>query len=232
MICVAIFEPDTSRMADIRKWLTKYTVQNNCELELLRFEERNPIEKVEKYAKAIQIALISLDNVRGEEIGKALYRENQDCRICYYREMPCDLQPLLSSRPIEFYLWKDGEEMFLQKFGQIYEEVTNSQTLFCYETKSRSYLIPKQNILYFQSDLRYVNIRLLQGESPRILSKLSDIEKLAGSTFVRIHKSYLVNLKYVLWLDKKSHMVQMADGEQLPISDAQYDMACKRISGR
>lgn len=230
MICVAILESDPKRMETLRQWLITYTVQSDCELELLRFTDKNPTSKLEKYVKQVQIALISLDNELGEELGKQLYEKNPDCRICYYRQMPCELQPLLLSRPIGFYLWQDGKENFLCKFNEIYEEVLLSQTTFRYETKSRIYLLPKRNILYFQSDLRYVDICLLQGDNPRILAKLSEVEILAGEMFVRIHKSYLVNAGYVLWMDKKNHMVQLINGEQLPVSDAQYDKVCEKFS--
>ncbi len=229
MICVAIAEPEPERMDTLRKWLVRFAVQSNCELELLRFTDKNPASKLEKYAGQIQIALVSLDNDPGGEMGKDLYGKNPDCRICYYRESLCELEPLLSSRPIGFYLWKDGEEAFLHRFREIYEEVILSRDTFRYETKSRMYLLPKRNILYFRSDLRYVDIRLLQGDNPRILAKLSEVEPLAGELFIRIHKSYLVNTGYVLWMDRKNHMVQMANGEQLPVSEAQYDRVCGKF---
>lgn len=35
MICLAVFEPDPLRKALIKEWLVRYTVQRNCEMELL-----------------------------------------------------------------------------------------------------------------------------------------------------------------------------------------------------
>lgn len=229
MICIAVLEPDVKRQKILRDWLVRFTVQRNCELELLRFTDENPIAKLQAYTKQIQIALISLDNEHGEEIGKYLYEQNQDCRICYYREKPCALEALLLTRPIGFYLWHGAQERFLQKFNEIYEEVLFAQATFRYETKSRMYLLPKQNILYFQSDLRYVNICLIHGDNPRVPAKLSEVEQFVGDGFVRIHKSYLVNSKHVLWMDKKNHIVFLSNGEQLPVSDAQYETACEKL---
>lgn len=229
MICLAVFEADPSRKATIKDWLVRYTVQQNCEMELLWFVDDDPAPKMEKHAERIQIALISLDSEKGFEIGQALYEKNPDCRILYYRSAECDLVPLLSSRPVSFYLWQNGREVFLEKLDKVYNDVLLSQTTFRYETKNKLYLLPKRNILYFQSDLRYVNIRLLHGEHPRILAKLSEIEQLAGDFFVRIHKSYLVNPRHVLWMDKKNHLVLLTNGEQLPVSDAQYEKACEKL---
>lgn len=229
MICLAVFETDPERKSVIKEWLVRYTIQQNCEMELLWFTDQAPIPKMEKYAQSIQIALIGLDAEDGFAVGQALYDNNPDSRILYYRTSGCDLEPLLSSRPISFYLWENGQEAFLKKLDAVYQEVLLAQTTFRYETKNKLYLLPKRNILYFQSDLRYVNICLLGGEPPRILAKLSRIEQLAGDFFVRIHKSYLVNPKHVLWMDKKSRTVLLSNGEQLPVSEAQYEKACEKL---
>lgn len=229
MICLAVLEPNPSRKAAMKDWLVRYTVQRNCEMELLWFTDQNPIPKTEKYAERIQIALIGLDSENGSKIGQALYEKNPDCRILYYRTSRCDLEPLLPTRPVSFYLWENGREVFMEKLDKVYNDVLLTQTTFRYETKNKMYLLPKRNILYFQSDLRYVNICLLHGEHPRILAKLSEIEQLAGDFFVRIHKSYLVNPKHVLWMDKKNHLVLLTNGEQLPVSDAQYEKTCEKF---
>lgn len=228
MICLAIFESSPVKRKLIREWLVLYTLQQNCELEINWIGE-DGLSKLEKYVNRMQIALISLDSEKGEACARELYDKNPDCRIMYYRSETCSLVPLLDTRPISFLLWSKGMDSFMDKFDAVYHEVLLSQTTFRYETKSKMYLIPKRNILYFQSDLRYVNICLLQGENPRILAKLSEVEQFAGDGFVRIHKSYLVNPKYVLWMDKKNHSVILSNGEQLPVSDAQYEKACEKL---
>ena len=229
MICLAVFEPDQTRKATVKEWLVRYAVRKNCEMELLWFVEQDPVPKIERHAEAIQIALVDLDFEKGAAAGTALYEKNPDCRILYYRSSPCDLEPLLCSRPISFCLWEAGREAFLEKLDRVYTEVTLAQATFRYETKCRMYLLPKRNILYFQSDLRYVNICLSGGESPRILAKLSQIESLAGPFFLRIHKSYLVNSGHILWMDKKNRTVLLSNGEQLPVSEAQYEKVCAAL---
>ena len=229
MICLAVFEPDTERKATIKELLVRYTIQRNIEMELLWFAADNPVPKIEKYAEHIQIALVSLEYSKGTEAGQCLYQRNPDCRILYYRASECDLEPLLPTRPIGFYLWENSGETFLIKLDNACNDVLMLQTTFRYETKSKMYLILKRNILYFQSDLRYINVCTIHGDNPRIFAKLSQIESCAGSLFVRIHKSYLVNLKHILWIDKKTHLVLLTNGEQLPVSAAQYEQVCERL---
>ena len=176
MICLSVFENNPERRKKIREWIVSYTVKQNCELEMLWIVDGKASSQIEKYASKMQIAMISLDVENGEDCGKVLYEKNPDCRILYYRGEPCVLLPLLSSRPISFFLWPDGKNAFLEKFDVIYKEVVFAQTTFQYETKSRMYLLAKRNILYFQSDLRYVDIHMVHGENPRILAKLNELE--------------------------------------------------------
>lgn len=229
MICLSVIESNPERRKIIREWIVSYTVKQNCELEILWIVEDDPTAKIEKYASKMQIAMIDLDSELGADCGRVLYGKNPDCRILYYRSELCALELLLSSRPISFFLWKKGKDSFLETFDEVYKEVLFALTTFRFETKSRMYLLAKRNILYFQSDLRYVDIHMIYGENPRILAKLTEVEPRAGDAFVRIHKSFLVNTKYILWLDKKKHMVLLSNGEQLPVSDAQYEGVCKKL---
>ena len=229
MMCLAVIDSNSEHRNIIRNWIIKYTVQQNCEIETLWIIDQDPIEKIAKYAVRFQMVLINLDLNIGEECGRVLYENNPDCRILYYSERDYALYPVLSTRPIGYMFWNDGEKEFIQKFDEIYKEVMFSISSFRYETRSTIHLFFKRNILYFQSDLRYVNICLIKGESPRILAKLSDIEKHAGEGFIRIHKSFVVNIKHVIGVDKKNHSVLMSNREILPISDSQYEEVCETL---
>lgn len=231
MMHLAIIERDPVRMETIREWLLDYSRKQNCYFDAIKVSVANPADIIGKYVAQLQIALIDLDNDGGEKCGDTLYKMNPDCRILYYRSEPCSLVPLLSSRPISFFLWPKGRNAFLERFDAVCKEVAFAQTTFRYETKSRIYLLAKRNILYFQSDLRYIDIHMQHDENPRILAKLNEIEAIAGDVFVRIHKSFLVNAKHILWLDKKNHQILISNGEQLPISDAQYDNVCVKLRG-
>lgn len=198
-------------------------------MDILWFTDSVSLNNLDKYSGKLHLALISLDSEFGLKAGKELYCQNPDCRICYYRTNPCKLEPLLSSRPICFYLWEQGEKAFKIKFEQIIDEISSAKDIFHYETKGDLYLIPFRNILYLQSDLKYVNIYTINHNDGRFFSKLSQIEEKLSSSFVRIHKSYIVNEMYVECVDKKTHTVQLSNGENMPISNAQYEQVINRF---
>lgn len=87
-------------------------------------------------------------------------------------------------------------------------------------------LVKPREIRYVESRLRILYIH----ESSRILEiygNLGDIAKLLPHSFVRCHKSYLVNLDYVSSLD--SHDFVLTNGEKIPVSQRRHTFVRKAM---
>ena len=128
MICAAVFETDERVRELLREWTVEYLIRENRELNLLWFTQNVTEQKLEKYAKRISFALISLDRDAGRRAGELLYRLNPECRIAYYRWEPCALEPLLPTRPAAFFLRKDdrGKEELQKILDRILEELSRA----------------------------------------------------------------------------------------------------------
>lgn len=229
MICAAVFEQKQENRELLREWIVRYLIRTNREMDFLWFTQKVTGEKLEKYAKKIDFAMISLENEAGIEAGRLLYRLNPECRICYYHSAVCDLEPLLPTRPIAFFLQRCGETAFRQILDSLLEELAGARDVFFYEGRKGMYSIPLAHILYLQSDLKYVLVHVDAEEDVRFFSQLSQVEDRLDSRFVRIHKSYIVNSEYVEFVDKKRHLVRLSNEETLPISDAQYGGAVEML---
>ena len=77
--------------------------------------------------------------------------------------------------------------------------------------------IPVENIMYCISENKQITMTLHTGEHIRFRGKLSDTaNKLPDTTFIQIHKSYLINLNYIS--EYSADKVKMTDGTVLGIS--------------
>lgn len=80
------------------------------------------------------------------------------------------------------------------------------------------------DILYFTSEGRRIHLVLANtSKSDFFYCKLDDVEAILDkidNTFIRIHKSYLVNSKYIAGYDRKQ--LQLITGEYLSISNHAY----------
>ena len=81
-------------------------------------------------------------------------------------------------------------------------------------------------ILYFESYNRNINVNLVSGEMFQTKRKISDLEReLRSRNFVRIHKSYLINVAYIRKLTTKTVTIGK-DGHEvvLDVSRKQKDL--------
>lgn len=222
MICAAVFETDEGRQVILRNCLTKYLFEKSIDLDLYWFTDRQAVRKLETYAEVFCLAFVSLDEAEGVAFGMKLSRQNPACRIFYYKAPPCDLELLLPSRPAGFVSWPFGQAAFNEVMNRLILEIEEATDFFRFAARQEIYHIPVYHILYLESDLKHVLVHCRKGEDIRLTTKLSEAETRLGLSFVRIHKSYIVNRMYVYKIDKKEHICQMENGERLPISEAQY----------
>lgn len=222
MITIAVFDSDPANRETVRKTLVSYTMRQFTDIDVLWFFDGFETERIKKYAPLIHIALISLDFKESFQISKNLYRYNEDCRIVFYSAAANDLEPLLRFRPRAYHRTPEKESVLFDKLNEIVSEIKYSSGIFCHENKREILLIPLKSIVYFQSDLKYINIVLTNGKQERIYAKLSDIEPYTDSGFLRIHKSYFVNKRYVRSVSKTEKTVVLKNDCRLPISEANY----------
>jgi|TARA_B110000908_G_scaffold166104_1_gene216646 two-component system LytT family response regulator len=75
-------------------------------------------------------------------------------------------------------------------------------------------------ILYCVADINYTTVHLVEGTSFLVSRTLKKIEELLPEqSFLRTHKSYLVNKAYIKkYLNKDSHFLILSTNEKIPVS--------------
>lgn len=86
--------------------------------------------------------------------------------------------------------------------------------------------IPLKDIMYAEVFDRRIVLHMRSGETIEYYGKISELEKLAGSDFFRIHRAYLINLAYIKSYDHKE--VNISDA-QLPIARGKHPELVKAL---
>lgn len=106
--------------------------------------------------------------------------------------------------------------------GKLVLHMRQDDTIVVDDQNLRKHSVYIRNILYIQGDNHYLLFKVINKSSVdtiRTHGKLKDFEKLlTPNSFVRIHKSYLVNLKYITYINKKSNEVEVTGEISLPLS--------------
>jgi two-component system LytT family response regulator len=92
--------------------------------------------------------------------------------------------------------------------------------------REQVHVIPVEKVDYIEAQDDYIAIHA-EGKSYLKSQRLSDLEqKLDGKAFVRVHRSYIVNvacLQAIEKFGKDGHAARLAGGKRIPISRAGYE---------
>ena len=117
------------------------------------------------------------------------------------------------------YLVKPVQKENLEKLlDKVRDKIFSSEALMV-QHGGTTEKIPSSQIRYLESKAHQIVIHTLSGEVT-IYEKLDVYEKRLHNDFVRIHKSFLVNMRYIRRIEMKE--VTMQDGTVLPVSKARY----------
>lgn len=101
----------------------------------------------------------------------------------------------------------------------------NERFLLCYERKNHKYAINLEEVVYFYSDHRVIRYKTENGMEDYFYEKLDDVVENVASksaSFIRISKSYLINIKYINGY--KDYELIMSTGECLKITKTYFDI--------
>lgn len=98
------------------------------------------------------------------------------------------------------------------------ENATSNKEFISIRADHKTSLIRLSNIIYMESEGEYVRMYLSDGTKIVTLFRLKNMENtLPSSTFMRIHRSYIVNLDYVTGYTKGR--VFLSNNEYVPIGE-------------
>lgn len=163
---------------------------------------------------------IEMDGTDGIQTAKKIRERDKTVLLTYVTGHEDYAKDVFEVQPFRFIVKPVREEIFFRYFRQTLEELRRGKADFRYHCQKTDYKIPYDSILYFESVKRSVKIYRKDGEN-LFYGKLDDVEKTAkecDAGFIRIHKSFLVNYRYVEQINFS--YVILSNKTQLPVSES------------
>ena len=158
---------------------------------------------------------IRMPGMDGLETARLLREKGAGCLIIFLTSLSEYARKGYEFRAFRYLLKEEAKRELGQVMADCRRELSGAE-YFTFSQGHRNFSIRKGEILYFESQKRLVILHTAR-ESHSFYQKLDALEELlAGDAFLRCHRSFLVQERYVkswsenaLWLE---------DGTQLPIS--------------
>ena len=132
--------------------------------------------------------------------------------------------------PIKIFIWIRPED-FQNIFYKACEKIEGDAGIFEFKSSRTVYRIPLKDILYFEGDNRRVKI-VTAGHTYHCYSTLENLFSkinMDQAGFIRLHKSYAVNLRYVATFSVR--MVTLFDGSEFTVSAPFKENALRQYEG-
>lgn len=163
---------------------------------------------------------IELPKMNGIDVARYIRETLGDeiMQIAYVSAKQEYAMELFEYRPINFLL-KPLDKTKMKKVLEKYLKITRqNEQIFTYKKRFEVYHVPLSDILYFESKGRKVTIAARNGKD-EFYGTLKEIkERIQDRCFLWIHKSILVNYRYIAKL--KYDQAEMTDGAILQISQS------------
>ena len=200
MYKIGICDDEKNTCMEIEKMVCEYAKQTVTELETLVWHTG---EALCEALKTVSIDLLFLDielvTTSGIEVGRYIRNEleNHEISIAYISAKSSYAMELFKIRPIDFLI----KPILYEDVAEIIEEslkrYRRNKLIFEYRAKGVYGKVKYQDIIYFSSDNKKINI-ILADSVTAFNGRLKDILPTLPDHFIQIHQSYIINLDHLL----------------------------------
>ncbi len=222
---IAICDDEKICLSKLEKLLLRYKSENNLDIQIDSYLIGNDLLK----SNLIEYDLIFLDvemiGDNGIEIARKIRIENKEVFIVYVSGL---IQYAPSGYEVNaraYILKNDLDALLKPTMDTIIKELTLKDDAFKFKFNNVLTEIPLKNILFIESFNKTVDIHTIDYHINyyEIREKISDIEEsLKNKGFLRIHKSYLVNMNNILKL--KNYKALLKNGKELNVSQRKWSV--------
>ncbi len=217
----AICDDDVDFAASLKEFVTNFFKAEKTEFSVTVFQDVHSLDAALDKGEEYDLLFLDIlfENGNGMDYAKHLRAQKHKFDIVFisacrdYAIESYDAEPLYYIlKPVSYDKVRAALNRFLEKRVSTYINL---------KTTLGPVKINLSDILYFEIYGHRVCVRKKDGTSEELRGTLKDIEmKLPGNTFVRPHRSYLVNLGYITEITH--YNLKITTGEVIPISHALY----------
>ena len=225
MLLVAICDDLQNDRVQIKNYIKEYCIKEDYDIGSIPFENGEALVKYYAAGKA-SFDLIFLDiymcGENGISIAKQIRKYDSDCKIIFMTTSAEHALKSFEVSPLNYLLKPISKMIFDSAFEKALKTIDKEKrNILPVRLGSNIRSIYYKDILYIESTAKILTIHTVKNNSLTFPSKLDDIEaQIRDTRFIRCHKSFLVNMNYILSVENNSF--KLIDSIEIPITQRNY----------
>ncbi len=234
MLKIAICDDENFFRDSVKKYVEKYLSENNFLYEVDTFESGKAFIElgVELMRYDIIFLDVNMDDIDGMVTVQKIREYSSKVYIVF---VTSSINYSLEGYKVDVvrYLLKnstDFENSIYECMDAILHKMNYVVTKKVFKFNEGKKEVPIENILYIESKLHKLEFHIMEKELKKYIlyGTLNEMEKeMIGFSFVRVHQSFLVNLKYIKALT--GYKVILINNQELSIPKARYKEVKSKI---
>lgn len=202
---------------ECREQIRRYLDDSQIELVVDEYDSGEELLKKQNSDYNIVFLDIVMGGINGVEIASKIKSRKSNTIIFFITSHTSYISDAMKNKPFQYLTKPLSKEYFLVEFYRAIEECKKMSKTLQYQWDGRLKNIFINDIVYIESGQRKLVIYDCDGNELLASGKIEyEEEKLLAFDFARTHKSYLVNMKYVDYIDKNT--LHIKNGGTVPIS--------------
>lgn len=218
---IAICDDEQNQIEYITSIVTSWSNHkgHSCEIRTFASAEAFLFEYEEDKAYDILLLDVEMKNMNGIELAKRIRKDNNRAEIIFVTSHFEFVGEGYEVDALHYLIKPISVEKLTQVLTKAAEKLSVEPPSVVISCEGETVKLYESDILYVESFLHYIVIHTKDNEY-KIKENISVFENKVSDVFYRIHRSYLVSLKYITRISRTS--VNIGNTE-LPLSRGKYD---------
>ena len=218
---IAICDDEQNQIEYITSIVTSWSNHkgHSCEIRTFASAEAFLFEYEEDKAYDILLLDIEMKSMNGIELAKRIRKDNNRAEIIFITSHFEFVGEGYEVDALHYLIKPISAEKLTQVLTKAAEKISVEPPSVVISCEGETVKLYESDILYVESFLHYIVIHTKDNEY-KIKENISVFENKVSDVFYRIHRSYLVSLKYITRISRTS--VNIGNTE-LPLSRGKYD---------
>lgn len=220
---IAICDDDNKDLLQIASLLESYRNSRKVQLSYVSFQNAMDLLASMDIRDYDLILLdMLMPGINGMEAAREIRERNSRVQIVFLTSSPEYAVESYSVRAYYYILKPASEEKFFLILDKLMDDFRKPEDALLLKTQSSVFSLPYGKMEYIEVSAKKLYFYLTDGSMREVTGKLADYEQalLKRPGFMKVHRSYLVNLQWV----KELHQGELitVSGRHVPVSRAAY----------